>query len=153
MESGFKTNMVIDLIRLHKIMMRFSERADVHMGELMILKYLSGDNLCLRGERMYVSDICADVNISKPGVSQVLNTLESKGYITRSIDQTDRRKIVVALTDAGKSTVKNSMKNVDMIVSDITKRFGEAKTAQLTALFSEFTDLAESTIGEQPERN
>lgn len=34
-------------------------------------------------------------------IAVVLNTLEKKGYITRAIDPSDRRRVLVSLTPAG----------------------------------------------------
>lgn len=48
------------------------------------------------------SDLSRQLHASTARVAVVLNALEKKGMISRSIDPVDRRRILVSLTDAGR---------------------------------------------------
>lgn len=52
------------------------------------------------------TDIYKSLNISKVTVSQALNSLVSKGYVTFMIDGNDRRKKIVSLTNSGQKVIK-----------------------------------------------
>ena len=66
-------------------------------GECFVLR-------CLARSRtpMLPSDLSRQLHASTARVAVVLNTLEKKGLISRSIDPLDRRRILVSLTDAGR---------------------------------------------------
>lgn len=63
---------------------------------------------------VHVSGIQSGEDMSKPAVSQLLGSLERKGYIERNVDREDRRKVTVALTEKGKTFLlrqKKELKN------------------------------------------
>jgi DNA-binding MarR family transcriptional regulator len=73
--------------------------------------------------------------------------LEEKGYITRELDKTNRRKRLLALTSKGRRTVDTIGKEVDAYFSGIIRRFGEKDTRSLVALFNRFAEIAEQNSG------
>jgi DNA-binding MarR family transcriptional regulator len=81
--------------------------------------------------------------VSKAAVSQTLGGLEKKGYVEREIDRDNRRKIVITLTDTGKSALENSTDALDKLAVSLIDRFGEAKTATLISLVNSFAELVE----------
>ena len=44
-----------------------------------------------------------DLRISKQAAGQLVETLVSRGYLTRNVDGEDRRRLVVTLTDRGRA--------------------------------------------------
>jgi DNA-binding MarR family transcriptional regulator len=83
------------------------------------------------------------LSVSKAAVSQTLGGLEKKGYVEREINRDNRRKIVITLTDAGRSALENSTEALDKLVVSLINRFGEAKTAELIGLVNSFSRLVE----------
>lgn len=82
-------------------------------GESFILFYISKHE-----GNVIPSEISNEVGISTARVAATLNSLESKGLITRKIDVSDRRRILVEMTPAGKEQVE---KHFQMIMSTTTK--------------------------------
>jgi DNA-binding MarR family transcriptional regulator len=66
-------------------------------GEAFVIMYISK-----RGGDVLPSEISNKMNISSARVAAALNSLETKGQITRTMDPNDRRKILVDLTESGK---------------------------------------------------
>lgn len=66
-------------------------------GECFVLRCLARSKT-----PMLPSDLSQKLHASTARVAVVLNTLEKKGLISRSIDPVDRRRILVSLTDAGR---------------------------------------------------
>ena len=81
------------------------------------------------------------LNISKPAISYILNTLEKKKYITREIDPKDRRKVSISATPEGKAAAEKSKKKYDEIWDEILTRFGEDNMRQLLQLMHDLDDL------------
>jgi DNA-binding MarR family transcriptional regulator len=58
-----------------------------------------------RGGPATVSDLAAAERIRPQSMAQTVTDLESDGLVARSPDPTDGRRILVALTDAGRATL------------------------------------------------
>ena len=58
-----------------------------------------------RGECFVLRDLSEQSHASTARIAVVLNTLEKKGLISRAIDPTDRRRILVSLTNVGQEYV------------------------------------------------
>jgi DNA-binding MarR family transcriptional regulator len=81
-------------LRKAKFQKRLSESL---RGELFILQYIvQHEGLVLPGA------ISHEMNISSARITAVLNNMEDKGLVTREIDKSDRRRILIRLTQAGR---------------------------------------------------
>jgi len=58
-------------------------------GEAFVLCYLSD-----HGGELLPGDLKNGMEVSSARIAQTLNSIESKGYITRHIDPNDRRRII-----------------------------------------------------------
>ena len=65
-------------------------------GECFVLRCLARS-----AKPLLPSDLSSLAQSSTARIAVVLNTLEKKGYITRAIDPSDRRRVLVSLTPAG----------------------------------------------------
>jgi DNA-binding MarR family transcriptional regulator len=85
--------------------------------------------------------------VSKAAVSQMLGSLEKRGYIRREIDTDNRRKIIITLTKKGKAAVDTSEKEMDLLMSRIITRFGEKDSRTFVQLLRRFSELADESVG------
>ncbi|MHB9291588.1 hypothetical protein Holit_00666 [Hollandina sp. SP2] len=83
------------------------------------------------------------VAVSKAAVSQMLGSLEKRGYIQREIDRENRRKIIISLTNKGKVTVDKAGKDLDELMSRIIARFGEKDTRTLVRMLNQFEEVVD----------
>lgn len=60
-------------------------------------------HLLTQGQEMGQEQLVEELDISKPGISRALSSLESKGYVTRHPDPDDRRARRVRLTGAARA--------------------------------------------------
>ena len=51
--------------------------------------------------------------VSAPSMNRTVNCLQESGYITRSADENDGRKVVISLTDAGRGVVAETARRRD----------------------------------------
>lgn len=65
-------------------------------GEVLTLRFIH-----VHGGNVLPSEISGEINVSTARIAASLNRLEKKGLITRQIDTSDRRRILVNLTDEG----------------------------------------------------
>lgn len=73
------------------------------MGEDPVLEFLSRQE-----DGMSPSDLAERLGYSRPRMTRILDSLESKGYIVRSQDPHDRRRVIASCTDAGREHAHDS---------------------------------------------
>lgn len=138
--SELKEALARSILRFKKVILPFPPELDIHMGELFVLKNISEHS---KGENIYVSDLQSNLFISKPAVSQMIGSLEKKGYLCRKPCLSDRRKIILTLTPKGLETVDTMSRHVSDVLDEIISRFGEANTSALIELFNSFADISD----------
>jgi DNA-binding MarR family transcriptional regulator len=60
-------------------------------------------------------DLPADLGVTKQAVSQVIDALVSRGYVNRSVDPDDRRRISLELTERGRQVVDAIGRGIDAV--------------------------------------
>lgn len=89
---------------LYNFEKEFSEKNGITINEGMIL-------CCMKnGEPRSANELCEFVGLSNSRVSRVINTVETKGFITRHMGFTDKRQMIFTLTEAGTEKIKEMMK-------------------------------------------
>lgn len=159
MDAELKEQLIRTMMRFKKVGMAFPPDLDIRMGELMIMNGIAGhfpQGMCFGDEKcqfdehkkIYVSNLQRMHHITKPAISQMLNGLENKGYISREMDKQDRRKVSVTLTEIGQDILKRSKKYTDSMLDKTISRFGEDNTRKLIELFSQLIDISEQIRNE-----
>jgi DNA-binding MarR family transcriptional regulator len=128
-------------IKLPDLLKADGSKRDLSVIETVLLKKISD------GPIDSFSDLEDNFHVSKSAVSQMLGALEEKGYVTRELDKTNRRKRLLGLTPRGRKTVDTIGREVDAYFSGIVQRFGEKDTRSLVALFNRFAEIAEENNG------
>lgn len=76
-------------------------------------------------EGITASDLSEELKVSMPRVASVLNSLESKDLIKKSIDLEDKRRTIVNITEKGKQLVlekkEEAIKNIIKIIEKMDK--------------------------------
>jgi DNA-binding MarR family transcriptional regulator len=132
--------------RFKHAVMAYPGDLGIHAGEMMVLRKLAAVHGCAlqnnaAANRVYVSDLHASLSVSRPAISQILNTLEKKGYVKREIDAKDRRKIAVTLTPLGHEVVWDIKKQLGGMMDELIKRYGEEDMRMLVQMLSRLTDV------------
>jgi DNA-binding MarR family transcriptional regulator len=86
------------------------------------------------------------LSVSKAAVSQMLGSLEKRGYIRREIDRDNRRKIIITLTKKGNSAIDKGQKHMDGLMASIIERFGEEDIRDFVRLLDRFAEVVDETV-------
>jgi DNA-binding MarR family transcriptional regulator len=151
MDRALKEQLGEAAMRFRKSGMPLHCGRDLHMGELMIMKRIAmyaGDP----EKNASASDLQNNLYMTKPAVSQILNSLEKKGYISREIDRNDRRRIAVSLTEEGLCTLKDAREQTDRMFDAILSRLGEENIRQLIDLLTRMAEISEELRREKAEK-
>jgi homoprotocatechuate degradation regulator HpaR len=74
-----------------------------------------------------------------PSLTRMLRAMEEEGLLTRAVDDVDRRKSIVRITDTGRKVLRDHAKTSAAIAKDLEDRFGSDKLEQLLDLLEELT--------------
>lgn len=97
---------------LYQFEKQFSEYNGITINEGMIL-------CCLKdGKAKAANELCDFIGLSNSRVSRIINTVETKGYITREMGVIDKRQMIFTLTDLGRQKIKE-MQAQDMDFSEL----------------------------------
>jgi DNA-binding MarR family transcriptional regulator len=88
------------------ILRRITRAIDVNSKNLVRTYGLTGPQLVLlhelrEGQKITVGDLAKKVNLSNATVTDILDRMENKGLVQRIRNDTDRRRVMVSITDKG----------------------------------------------------
>ncbi|GAA1924796.1 hypothetical protein GCM10009775_16350 [Microbacterium aoyamense] len=69
--------------------------------------------------------------VSAPAMNRTVNCLQDSGYLTRSADENDGRKVVIALTDEGRAVVDETARRRDAWVEEALADLSAAERTTL----------------------
>lgn len=142
MDKALKEQYMSAIIRFRKTALILPYSSDLNISELLVMRGLE-DN-CPYGEtNINISEFQNELHITKSAISQMMNSLENKGYIERKIDTDDRRKIIVTLTQNGKDILKETKKSANKNLDEIISNLGDENTKQLIALLHQVSNISE----------
>jgi DNA-binding MarR family transcriptional regulator len=106
-------------------------------GEAFVLHFLEHQGGCVQP-----SELSNSMGISTARIAAALNNLERKGMITRRIDTSDRRRILVDLTEAGKAQAEAQRQEILEHTACLLSMLGEEDAREYVRLTGRMADLA-----------
>ncbi len=136
-----KDELLYAVIRMRKSYMLISSGMKLHIVEMLILRNVYE----LNEERgsVHASEILGKIHISKPALSQVLNSLEKKDLIRRKLSMNDHRKVEVRITKAGRDYLESSKEPVDDFLDKVIKKTGAKNAEKAIELMNLLVEAAE----------
>lgn len=128
--------------RIEQRVERNLSRFDLTRGEFEVLAVL----LRSSSESVTPKKIQERVLITSGGLSNRIKALETKGLITRSQDTTDRRAVVVTLTEKGKSIATRAAQSHLNVEREILQGMPMEDAARLAELLKKLLVLQESSL-------
>jgi len=112
-------------------------------GELFVLHFLAkSDSAALP------SELSMALNSSTGRISALLGALEKKEQIEREIDRSNRRNILVTITEAGRDRVEAEMKKIRNIMMQVFVEMGETDTEEFIRLLTRFYAISHKYIAD-----
>ena len=85
------------------------------------------------GDSSASADLARDLSISKQAVSQLIDTMVMRGYLARTPDDEDRRRMVLALTPRGEEAATASWRAASEADAELASRLSPDGVAALRA--------------------
>ncbi|WP_438348728.1 MarR family winged helix-turn-helix transcriptional regulator [Paenibacillus sp. FA6] len=105
----------------------------VKQSEMVLMFYVKKSTKP-NAEGLKVSEISEMLGVTSPTVTQLLNSLEVKGWIERTVDQKDRRAVRVKLSDEGELVIQKAIKVTEASFNELINHLGEEDSNQLADL-------------------
>lgn len=83
-----------------------------------------------------VSDISSCLKVATPTITQLINGLETNGFVKRTMDKEDRRAVRVRLTDEGERVLKKAHNALSDAFNGLVEYLGEEKSNELAELLT-----------------
>lgn len=84
------------------------------------------------------SDVSKAMGSTTARIATILNSLEKKGLILRTIDAEDRRRIIINLTDTGKEYVHEQNQKRIEFITNMLKYLGEHDAKEYIRIMKKF---------------
>lgn len=98
---------------------------EFNRGEIGVLGYLAFEK-----DEATAGELSGKLNVTTARIARILNSLEVKGYIKRTEDNTDKRKTLVVITQNGKTLAQKSKKEVISKITKVIDEIGKEKTTE-----------------------
>lgn len=105
-------------------------------GERFVLQFIASQN-----RDVLPGEISTEMGISSARIAVTLNGLEKKGLITRQIDTSDRRRILVDLTLEGKTLVEERRQEALERVTKMFSRLGEHDAREYVRITAKLAEV------------
>jgi DNA-binding MarR family transcriptional regulator len=88
-----------------------------------------------------LSDVIADMSVSKQTASQLVDTLVVRGYVERSVDLNDRRRVLLTLSESGRAASAVVYGTVEQVDARLVAVVGAERMAHTKETLAALIDL------------
>lgn len=115
-------------------------------GEMAVMRALR-----LAGGTLTPTQIADKAWVSAPRVANILRSLETKGWIARTNDPTDRRRVLVNLTDKGKDLLDAKRAHFDESTAHFLAQLGYDDAQELLRLLRRMNQVVDANQEKLPD--
>ena len=87
-----------------------------------------------------LSELARGANMGAQAMGELVDELESLGYVVRRLDPRDRRAKLIVLTRKGKACVEAGRSTIKGLEDEITRRLGQRGHDQLRRMLQKLLD-------------
>lgn len=98
--------------------------------------------LALGADDVPLGKLARELRLSKQAAGQLVDTLVTRGYLERSVDPADRRRLVVALTERGRAAAAVQAKARERVDNALADRVGRDDIAVMRRTLAALIELA-----------
>lgn len=117
----------------------------VTQAEFVVMKMIS-DHKDACGCGMQISKLAEATRTLPPAVSRTLKGLEEKGYVVRSVSESNRRSAYVDLTQSGKDVFWEAEKIIETFAENVFSRVDEEELERVCVFIHQIYGIAREEI-------
>jgi DNA-binding MarR family transcriptional regulator len=89
-----------------------------------------------------LASLIRDLRISKQAAGQLVDTLVNRGYLARNIDEQDRRRLIVTLTDRGRAAAATQTTARERVDAELLAKVGPECVERTRIALAALTEMA-----------
>jgi DNA-binding MarR family transcriptional regulator len=97
-----------------------------------------------RGRRPSISDVADDLEVEQSTASRAVNAVVERELVVRALDESDLRRAVLGLTEAGRSALNTATGNRVALIDEITADWSPDDLRILASLLERFVERYET---------
>lgn len=105
--------------------------------------------LALETAEIPLGDLIKQLRISKQAAGQLVDTLVNRGYLERSVDKEDRRKLTVTLTERGKAAADAQATARKRVDAELLASVGQDDLNRTRRTLAVLIDIGRQAEGER----
>jgi DNA-binding MarR family transcriptional regulator len=117
-----------------------------HFEDIGMLKFILLSIIKVSGGNVGLAYLSEYLSVSKPAVSKMLSILEKKNCLTRDIDNGNRRKIVITITENGRRQLEYAERIADCFIDHFINFIGVEDAKELIRITKKLSDAMERKI-------
>lgn len=107
--------------------------------------------LALNRDDIPLGQLINELRISKQAAGQLVDTLVTRGYLERSMDKDDRRKLTITLTERGKAAAAVQAAARESVDAELLASVGQEDVQRTRRTLAVLCDIGHQTKGEHEE--
>ncbi len=120
---------------------------DMKPGEIFLMMHLKKTH---DGEGLKPSELAESLSVSAGNVTQLITSLEARGFVKRSHDPLDRRVVRIGITDAGAKAIQEAHDAMAQKFTGLIENIGIEECERLTMLLNKASEYFSSRYGNDP---
>jgi len=89
-----------------------------------------------------LASLIRDLRISKQAAGQLVDTLVNRGYLARNVDEQDRRRLIVTLTDRGRAAAATQAAARERVDAELLAKVGPQCIEHTRVALAALTEMA-----------
>jgi DNA-binding MarR family transcriptional regulator len=89
-----------------------------------------------------LASLIRDLRISKQAAGQLVDTLVHRGYLARNVDDQDRRRLIVTLTDRGRAAAATQAAARERVDAELLAKVGPECVEHTRVALAALTEMA-----------
>jgi DNA-binding MarR family transcriptional regulator len=89
-----------------------------------------------------LASLIRDLRISKQAAGQLVDTLVNRGYLARNVDDQDRRRLIVTLTDRGRAAAATQAAARERVDAELLAKVGAQCIEHTRVALAALTEMA-----------
>jgi DNA-binding MarR family transcriptional regulator len=109
--------------------------------------------MALGGKTVPLSVLIKELGVSKQGAGQLVDTLVLRGYLERTEDADDRRKLNIVLTKRGRAAAAIQAAAREKIDAELIARVGKENVTRTRQTLAALIDMGREAAGDQDDEH
>lgn len=130
---------------MNKGLGRDVDTVNITMSEYILMREVAG-NTREKYNCNALTEVKEYLSVSKAAVSQMLSSLEKRGYLTREVDESNRRNIIVVLTEEGRVVFEKKNEEFYQRFGRVIGRVGKENVAHFVEMINKMSGAMDDEV-------